>query len=170
MRRILEVDGEEIPVWLASTRQGHVLHMGDREIPCALEEAAGKGAYTLDLSGTRIPMRIAVSESATFIHFNGRAYEIGRTDPADALDKAGSGASRDQMLAPMPGVVVSVSVAPGDAVTEGQALLVIESMKLETTITAPRDGLVAEVPFAAGDSFGGKDVLLRLEPQEETDQ
>ena len=32
MRRILEVDGEEIPVWLASTRQGHVLHMGEREI------------------------------------------------------------------------------------------------------------------------------------------
>lgn len=48
-------------------------------------------------------------------------------------------------------------------------MLVIESMKLETTVTAPRDGIVAELPFATGDSFGGKDVLLRLEPQEETD-
>ena len=106
MRRILEVDGEEIPVWLASTRQGHVLHMGEREIPCTLDEAAGRGAYVLEISDTRIPMRIAVDESATFIHFGGRAYEIGRTDPADALDRAGSGASQDQMLAPMPGVVV----------------------------------------------------------------
>lgn len=65
-------------------------------------------------------MRIAVDESATFIHFGGRAYEIGRTDPADALDRAGSGASQDQMLAPMPGVVVSVSVAPGDAVKKAR--------------------------------------------------
>lgn len=64
--------------------------------------------------------------------------------------------------------MVSISVAPGDAVAEGQPLLVIESMKLETTITAPRDGIVAEVPFATGASFGGKEVLLRLEPREET--
>ena len=68
----------------------------------------------------------------------------------------------------MPGVVVSVAVKPGDTVEEGQPLLVIESMKLETTITAPRDGIIAEVPFATGASFGGKEVLLRLEPQEET--
>jgi len=169
MRRILEVDGEEIPVWLASTRQGHVLHMGGREIPCALEDGAGKGAYILELSGTRIPMRIAVDESATFIHFDGRTYEIARTDPADTLDRTASSASRDQLVAPMPGVVVSVSVAPGDAVKEGAPMLLIESMKLETTVTAPRDGIVAEVPFATGESFGGKDVLLRLEPQEETD-
>ena len=54
----------------------------------------------------------------------------------------------------MPGVVVSVNAKPGDHVKEGQPLLVIESMKLETSLTAPRDGVVAEMPFAAGDSFG----------------
>ncbi len=167
MRRILEIDGEEIPVWLAATGRGHVLHMKGREIPCALEAAAGKGAWTLLLDGARIPMRIAVGEGATFIHVNGRAHAIGRTDPAERLGNT-AGASQDRMIAPMPGVVVSVLAAAGDAVTEGQALLVIESMKLETTITAPRDGIVAEVPFATGASFGGKEVLLRLEPQEET--
>jgi len=168
MRRILEIDGREIPVWLAATARTHVLHMDDREIPCALYDSAGKGAYTLELDGMRIPMRIAVGESATFIHVNGRAHEVGRIDPAERLGGTGGGASRDQMIAPMPGVVVSVLVAPGEAVTEGQPLLVIESMKLETTIAAPRDGIVAEVPFATGASFGGREVLLRLEPQEET--
>jgi 3-methylcrotonyl-CoA carboxylase alpha subunit len=67
----------------------------------------------------------------------------------------------------MPGVVVSVAVKPGDTVTEGQPLLVIESMKLETTLTAPRDGVVAEMPFTAGDSFGLKAVLAQLTPQED---
>ena len=167
MRRILEIDGEQIPVWLAATARGHVLHLAERAIACTLEPGAGTGAWTLVLDGTRIPMRIAVGEGATFIHVDGRAHEIGRTDPAETLGDAARGASQDQMIAPMPGVVVSVSVAPGDAVTEGQPLLVIESMKLETTITAPRDGIVAEVPFATGEGFVGKAVLLRLKPQEE---
>ena len=169
MRRILELGGEKTPIWLASTGSTQVLHVGDRAIPCALEKVSGNGAYLLEIDGKQVPLRIAVDEEATFIHFDGRAYEIGRVNPAETLDGSGSGESRDQMVAPMPGVVVSLSVAPGDQVTEGQALMVIESMKLETTITAPRDGIVAEVPFGTGEGFGGKDVLLQLEPEEETD-
>ena len=88
MRRILEIDGVEIPVWLAAPSRTHVLHMDEREIPCVLEETAGRGAYTLVLGGTRIPMRIAVGEGATFIHVDGRAYEIGRIDPADFIGTA----------------------------------------------------------------------------------
>jgi len=48
----------------------------------------------------------------------------------------------------MPGVVVSVAFKPGDAVKEGQPLLVIESMKLETTLSAPRDGVMGAPPLA----------------------
>ncbi|MBC7155867.1 MAG: acetyl-CoA carboxylase biotin carboxyl carrier protein subunit, partial [Rhodobacteraceae bacterium] len=88
-------------------------------------------------------------------------------DPDDRLAGRAGAVGDDRLLAPMPGVVVSVAVKPGDAVTEGQPLLVIESMKLETTLTAPRDGVVAEIPFAAGDSFGLKAVLAQLAPQEE---
>lgn len=169
MRRILEINGEETPIWLASTGQTHVLHLGEREIPCTLDPATGKGAYTLDLDGTRVALRIAVGEEATFVHLNGRAYEIGRTDPSQTLGEAGGGAAQDQMVAPMPGVVVSVSVAAGDSVTEGQALMVIESMKLETTLSAPRDGVISEVNYATGDSFGGKEILLGLAPLEEAE-
>nr|WP_312860790.1 acetyl-CoA carboxylase biotin carboxyl carrier protein subunit [Mesorhizobium sediminum] len=60
-----------------------------------------------------------------------------------------------------------MAVKPGDIVAAGQPLLVIESMKLETTLAAPRDGVVAEIPFAAGDSFGLKDVLAQLAPEED---
>ncbi len=56
-----------------------------------------------------------------------------------------------RLTAPMPGRVVQLFVAAGDAVRRGQALLVIEAMKMEHTIAAPYDGTVSAVPYAVGD-------------------
>ncbi|WP_298268734.1 biotin/lipoyl-containing protein [uncultured Bradyrhizobium sp.] len=167
MRRILEIGGEEIPIWLAHTGKGYVIHVRDRAVPCALTPSQGRGAYVLELEGRSIPLRMAVSETATFIHLYGRAYEVGRIDPADWLVEEGAGAGKDSIVAPMPGVVVSVAVGAGDRVEKGQMLLVIESMKLETSLSAPRGGVVAELPFAPGQGFGLKSVLVRLAPEEE---
>ena len=55
------------------------------------------------------------------------------------------------LTAPMPGRIVSVLVEPGDSVREGQAVLVLEAMKMEHTLVAPADGTVEEVRFAPGD-------------------
>ena len=125
------------------------------------------GGYKLRAKGVVSELRLAVGPEATFVHMDGRTYEVGRVAPAERLAGSDGGASDDRLVAPMPGVVVSVAVKPGDAVEEGQPLLVIESMKLEATLTAPRDGVVAEMPFAEGDSFGLKDILAQLAPEEE---
>lgn len=63
----------------------------------------------------------------------------------------------------MPGVVVAVAVAEGDAVETGDLLLTLESMKLETAITAPHAAVVAEICVAAGATFDQGAALLRLE-------
>ena len=76
------------------------------------------------------------------------------------------GAEEDVLRAPMPGSIVRLEVAPGDAVSAGQTLLVMESMKMETTLAAPRDGTVAEVHFPIAQSFDRDAVLLTLEPNE----
>ena len=60
------------------------------------------------------------------------------------------------------GNVFKVLVAPGDAVTEGQALVVIEAMKMETQISAPKAGTVGEVMVAVGDSVAVGDTLVTL--------
>lgn len=54
------------------------------------------------------------------------------------------------LLAPMPGTVLRVAVAAGEAVTEGQPLLWLEAMKMEHRIAAPSDGLVTELPVVPG--------------------
>jgi 3-methylcrotonyl-CoA carboxylase alpha subunit len=80
---------------------------------------------------------------------------------ASAGDAAGSG---DRVLAPMPGRIVLMRVAVGDAVSVGQELGVMEAMKMEIGLKAPRDGVVAELRAATGDFVDGEAALVLLEP------
>jgi 3-methylcrotonyl-CoA carboxylase alpha subunit len=79
---------------------------------------------------------------------------------AHAGDDAGEGG---RLTAPMPGKVISFSVKAGDAVKKGQPLAVMEAMKMEHTIAAPDDGVVAELLYAPGDQVQEGAELLRLE-------
>jgi 3-methylcrotonyl-CoA carboxylase alpha subunit len=82
-------------------------------------------------------------------------------DPlAHAGDTQGEGG---RLTAPMPGKVVSFSVKAGDKVSKGQALAVMEAMKMEHTIAAPADGVVSELMFAPGDQVTEGSELLRLQ-------
>ena len=98
-----------------------------------------------------------------FIHLNGRNYLIECEDEAQAAAGGASDADRTTATAPMPGTVVSVSASEGQTVSEGDTLIVIESMKMETTISAWRDGVVSAVNFNVGDSFDRLAVLIQLE-------
>jgi biotin carboxyl carrier protein len=65
-----------------------------------------------------------------------------------------------EVRAIIPGVVVSVSVAPGDAVTAGQQLLVVEAMKMQNELRAPRDGTIERVAVGPGSTIEVSDLLL----------
>jgi 3-methylcrotonyl-CoA carboxylase alpha subunit len=78
-------------------------------------------------------------------------------------EHAAQGAEGHRIQAPMPGRVVLVKAHPGDVVVFGQELLVIEAMKMELALKAPRDGTVAEVRAAAGDFVEADAVLVTLE-------
>ena len=80
-----------------------------------------------------------------------------------AGDTVGSG----ETVAPMSGKVLAVHVAPGDAVTEGDPLVTMEAMKLETKLLAEVDGTVAEIRVNEGDQVQGGDVLVSLQQSEE---
>ena len=90
---------------------------------------------------------------------SGVAFEV------DRIAHAGDGpAEGGRLSAPMPGKVISFLVAAGDAVTFGQPLAVMEAMKMEHTITAPRDGTIEALLYAPGDQVAEGGELLRLAP------
>ena len=82
---------------------------------------------------------------------------------AASAPAASGGGRTDRVTAPMPGVVLEVRVAPGATVTRGQALLVLEAMKMKNELKAPRDGVVAEIFVAAGAQVRYGEALLRFE-------
>lgn len=77
----------------------------------------------------------------------------------------GAGGKHDnEVRADMPGTVVAIHCKEGDEVVSGQKLLTIESMKLQISMVAPRDGTVAKLPVAANTTFERGAVLAALKP------
>ncbi len=110
---------------------------------------------------TRTAKTVSANGAIT-VYLDDREITFTQPDPlAGAGDEAGGG---DTITAPMPGLVKLVNIKSGDAVSRGQPLIVMEAMKMEHTLTAPRDGTIAEVTANPGDQVEEAVVLLQLAP------
>jgi pyruvate carboxylase subunit B len=88
----------------------------------------------------------------------------GTSAPQATPDRPSPASAPDSVVtAPMPGLVLRYFVAPGQTVTAGAPAVLIEAMKMQNTLPAPRDGRVATVGFKAGDNVNRGDILLTLE-------
>jgi 3-methylcrotonyl-CoA carboxylase alpha subunit len=97
---------------------------------------------------TADPVRVVRADPDVHVFENGQHHVFTVVDPylpADSADHHGG------LTAPMPGRVLAVNVDQGQAVTRGAALVVMEAMKMEHTVTAPRDGVVERLCVAVGD-------------------
>lgn len=81
---------------------------------------------------------------------------------APAAPKATGAAGAVKVNAPMPGTILKINVTVGQAVKSGEALCVLEAMKMENDIPAPKDGTVASIEVTKGSSVQSGDVLITL--------
>ena len=170
--------------WQLNGEATDTLHFRDgaRELTVGIRYRRD-GGYALALPGGTVEARATRADPAMLAAVvDGRAIAARVVHDGDAVHVFGpsgrasvvlvdpyySGVSAAQagghLTAPMPGLVVSVSVAPGQIVTRGARLMVIEAMKMEHAITAPSDGTVVAVRFAAGDKVGEGDEVIVFEP------
>ncbi|MEQ9325853.1 MAG: acetyl/propionyl/methylcrotonyl-CoA carboxylase subunit alpha [Rhodospirillales bacterium] len=120
----------------------------------------GDGRIEAVIGGTRICAGMAEDAGVLTLFIRGEAIRLALIDPAHAGEE--EGVSEGGLVAPMPGKIIAVHVAAGEAVEAGQALVVMEAMKMEHTIRAPEAGLVREVFFTAGDQVPDGAELLAL--------
>lgn len=115
---------------------------------------AGEEIYTVEVEGKSYT--VTVSEGGDV---SGIASVGAQVDSADSSTPATGG---EPVAAPLAGNVVKVLVKPGQRVSEGESMLILEAMKMETSVSAPSDGAIVEVKVKAGDSCSVGDVLVTL--------
>ncbi|XP_054557323.1 propionyl-CoA carboxylase alpha chain, mitochondrial isoform X4 [Talpa occidentalis] len=146
----VEVDGSKLNVnstWnLASPLLSVNVDGIQRTVQCLSREAGG--SMNIQFLGTVYKVHILTKLAAELNKF--------------MLEKVAEDTS-SILRSPMPGVVVAVSVKPGDMVAEGQEICVIEAMKMQNSMTAGKTGKVKSVQCKAGDTVGEGDLLVELE-------
>lgn len=125
-----------------------------------VEELAGTGSLAPPpVPHASVPPRPAANLPPQGSPMNAPAGSIPPPPPAAHRP----GASENIVRAPMPGTVLAVRVAPGQAIRRGEVLLTLEAMKMENEIMAPRDGRVRELSARVGGSVNTGDPLVVLE-------
>lgn len=161
----LTIDGKDHHVTIARRRPHLVLVIDGEEHEVSRTPAIGDGRNLMFVGSRRVEFARAETGDKQIVRFGGRTYEIGFVDPFSAASGAGGGT--DALKAPMPGAVVSVQKNPGDAVTRGEPVITIESMKLQTALPAPRDGVIAKILKTEGQTFEKDEIIVTLEPEQE---
>jgi len=146
---VLRRAGEEIHVSLEAIPGSpvHLLRVG-QAVHRLTARRIGPNEYDLSLDGHRLTA-VALDERARAI----RALSATTSRPAGPA----------KLVAPMPGLIVRVGVAQGDAIRAGQGLVVMEAMKMENELRAPGAGVVTRVVAAAGQTVEKGALLLELE-------
>lgn len=102
-----------------------------------------------------------------YFELNGQSRELVIQDLTVEVDGSvalkADPSNPNQIAATMPGTVLKVVVSKGSAVKRGDHLLITEAMKMETTVQAPKDGVVKEIYAASGDAISTGDLLIELE-------
>jgi biotin carboxyl carrier protein len=152
-----EIDAEVV------ARDGSTVrvHLGDLEIDAEFAPNADDGGI-LAIGGKRYAVFSARRKESIFVSVGPASFEF---KPAEAAARRRArGLAAAEILAPMPGKVLKVLVRDGDLVEAGQPLVVLEAMKMETTLAAESAALVKHVLVEEGQTVDHGAVLIELSP------
>ena len=122
--------------------------------PAVPTNEAGEEIYTVELEGKSYTVTVSAGGDVSGI------APVGAQADSTSAEVPVSGG--EPVAAPLAGNVVKVLVKPGQRVSEGECIVVLEAMKMETSVSAPADGAIVEVKVQAGDSCSVGDILVTL--------
>lgn len=164
---ILEISNgtDSIRVEITSNRGNRKIRLGGTEIMCDWIRLAD-GHYSLILDGSVLDVLVNVETDSCSVTSHAGTYSFRIMDPrrAGARDKIDGGfAGVQRVCADMPGKIIRVLVREGDAIEHDQILLVLEAMKMQNEIRAPKTGIIKQVSASPGTAVNTGDFLLSIE-------
>ncbi|MEU8276097.1 biotin carboxylase N-terminal domain-containing protein [Microbispora bryophytorum] len=156
-----------VPVRVRGAAGDAEIEVNDRSLGRARLEWTGTDEVAVTLGGVTRRYTVARNRDTVWLGEGGHAWPVTRHDPGDPTDRQGGALAGDGVVrSPMPGTVLLVKAAEGDRVTAGQPLVVVEAMKMEHTLTAPADGVLAELRARPGQTVELDAVVARVTPCE----
>lgn len=168
MEKMLSIDGVETIVSLVRSPTGYEIMIDDRRYEVDSVNFCD-GVLTIFI-GTR-SYRALVSRNplGLQVSLQGRDYFARSGGEDDAEGSATLHHGGGQVVAPMPGTVIDVRVSTGDTVSQGDTIVVIESMKMQNEITAPIAGTVKQMGCEIGAQVSFEQLLAEIEPPQDPD-
>jgi 3-methylcrotonyl-CoA carboxylase alpha subunit len=157
-------NGERIRFTVDSTPQGATLNLGESRHELTIHEH-GAGRFIIRNQRNSFAARVVLEKDRIWVWLAGRVVEF-TTPGAEETAVAQRAHERDDVRAPMPGTLVKLLVAAGDAVEKDQVVAVVEAMKMEHLLRAPRSGVVANTFGAPGGIVDADAVVVSLTVEE----
>ncbi len=128
----------------------------------------GQPVYSLILDGHSYEAYVQPSDAGLNVLLLGQQHVVAVEDERQRRLRESSGGpvatqGEFHLRSPMPGLIVAVPVAVGQQVTRGQDMIILESMKMQNELKAPRDGVVSRIRVKPGDSVEHNQSLITLE-------
>ncbi len=159
---------EEIPVSMTLTMSGFLVSIGNDDYTVETDWALGEPLFEAEINGQAVTVQVERSGSGYKLFYRGAEINAMVLSPKAAelnrlmLEKVPADLSRF-LLSPMPGLLVKLAVKVGDQVKAGEELAVVEAMKMENSLRAINDGIVAKISADAGDSLMVDQAILEFE-------
>ena len=141
---------------------GYLLELPGGASVTASASRGGDGDIDVELDGKHSRATVVSRDGGLTIFAGGMSYRLEFEKPETTEEEDPSG----RLVSPLPGSVIQVLVGIGETVAKGQALMIVEAMKMEHTISAPRRGTVRQIYFSKGEQVAEGAQLLEFEPEE----
>ena len=165
---VIRLQGQEYAVTINADREGATVRLNGSEYRITSDWKPGQPLARLMVDGAALVMKVGRIPGGYRLRLRGadlraQVFSPRMAELAALMPEKLPPDTSKLLLCPMPGLVVSLNVAEGDEVFEGQALCTVEAMKMENILRAERKGRVAKINAEAGASLAVDDVIMEFE-------
>jgi propionyl-CoA carboxylase alpha chain len=166
-RWVVRLDDQNFPITARPIDDGYKVNFGNRRFYITSQWMLGSKLFNCNVNGKDYSLQLEARANGYTITFRGRTVHSSFYSPRAAelikfIKTRSSENDVTELAANISGRVVDIKVSAGDQVSKGQPLVILEAMKMENILTAPRDGIVEKILHKTGDNVSTGEVIINF--------